>query len=167
MTNIQHINKLLKDHYNGVPWIDITIMGTLKTITAKQAALKLRRLNSIWQIVNHMISWRNALIARVKDKPALHPDNNFIWEVKNTTAKAWKDTIKEFEKSQKDIMTFLGKQKDTHLEKVSPTSGYSYYELVMTIIIHDTYHLGQIVLIKKMIDEGQECCVPANSFVHF
>ena len=154
MTNIEHINKLLKDHYSGDPWIDITIMGTLKTLTAKQAALKLPGLNSIWQKVNHMISWRNALIARVKDKPARHPENNFIWEVKDTTAKAWKDTIKEFEKSQKDITTFLGKQKDSHLEIISPTSGYSYYELVMSIIIHDTYHLGQIVLIKKMIDEG-------------
>ena len=154
MTNIEHINKLLKDHYSGDPWIDITIMGTLKTLNGKQAALKLPGLNSIWQIVNHMISWRNALIARVKDKPAAHPDNNFIWEVKDTTAKAWKDTIKEFEKSQKDITTFLGRQKDAHLEKISTTSGYSYYELVMSIIIHDTYHLGQIVLIKKMIDEG-------------
>jgi uncharacterized damage-inducible protein DinB len=154
MSNIEYINKLLKDHYSGVPWIDITILGTLKTLTAKQAALKLPGLNSVWQIVNHMISWRNALIARVKDKPARHPDNNFIWEVKNTTAKAWKDTIKEFEKSQKNIIVFLGKQKDSHLEKISPTSGYSYYELVMAIIIHDTYHLGQIVLIKKMIDEG-------------
>lgn len=155
MTNIQHINKLLKDHYNGDPWIDITITGTLKTLTAKQASLKLKELNSVWQIVNHMISWRCALIARVKDKPAAHPDNNFISEVKNTTPKAWKDTFKNFEKSQKDIIAFLGKQKDSHLEKISPASGYSYYELVMAIIIHDTYHLGQIVLIKKMIDEGQ------------
>ncbi|MBE2228795.1 MAG: DinB family protein [Ignavibacteria bacterium] len=154
MTNIQHINKLLKDHYNGVPWIDITIAGTLKTLTAKKAAMKVDGLNSVWQIVNHMISWRNALIARVKDKPVPHPDNNFISEVKDTTAKAWKDTLKKFEKSQKDILAFLGKQKDIHLEKISPASGYSYYELVMAIIIHDSYHLGQIVLIKKMIDEG-------------
>ncbi|HMQ79809.1 MAG TPA: DinB family protein [Ignavibacteria bacterium] len=154
MTNIQNINKLLKDHYNGVPWIDITIAGTLKTLTAKQAAIKIDGLNSVWQIVNHMISWRNALIARVKDKPARHPDNNFFWEVKDTTAKAWKDTLKKFEKSQKEIIVFLGKQKDSHLEKISPASGYSYYELVMAIIIHDTYHLGQIVLIKKMIDES-------------
>lgn len=154
MTNIQHINKLLKDHYNGVPWIDITITGTLKGITAKQAVLKLPGLNSIWQIVNHMISWRNTLIARVKDKPARHPDNNFILKNKNLTAKQWKDTVKKFEKSQKDIIAFLRKQKDTHLEKILPSSGYSYYELVMAIVIHDTYHLGQIVLIKKMIDEG-------------
>ncbi|HWA05226.1 MAG TPA: DinB family protein [Ignavibacteria bacterium] len=154
MTNIQRINKLLKDHYNGDPWIDITIIGTLKAVTAKQAALKLPGLNSVWQIVNHMISWRSALIARVKDKPVKHPDDNFISEVKNTTPKAWKDTVKKFEKSQKDIAAFLRKQKDSHLEKISPTSGYSYYELVMAIIIHDTYHLGQIVLIKKMIDEG-------------
>lgn len=153
MDNVKRIKKLLGDHYNGVPWIDITIMGTLRSITAKQAAAKIGGLNSIWQIVNHMISWRNALIARVKDKPVAYPNNNYIAEIKNTTPKAWKDTLKKFEKSQKSIISFLNKSKDPLLEKVSPTSGYSYYELVLAILQHDTYHIGQIVLIKKMIGD--------------
>ena len=153
MDNVKRIKKLLGDHYNGVPWIDITIMGTLRSITAKQAAIKIGGLNSIWQIVNHMISWRNALIGRVKDKPVAYPNNNYIAEIKNTTPKAWKDTLKKFEKSQKSIISFLNKSKDPLLEKISPTSGYSYYELVLAILQHDTYHIGQIVVIKKMVEE--------------
>lgn len=153
--NIAKAKKLLKDHYNGNPWIDSTIAGTLKQITAKQAAAKRGGFNSIWQIVNHMILWRTALIGRVMDKPAAHPDDNFIREVKDTSPAAWKKTIKKFVQSQKDIISFLGSSEDELLEKISPSSGYSYFELVMSIVIHDSYHLGQIMLIKKMVEEGR------------
>ncbi len=154
MDNIKRIKKLLSDHYDGVPWIDITIMGTLKSISAKQAAAQIGELNSIWQIVNHMIEWRKALIGRVMDKPVKNPRNNYISQIKDTSAKAWKDTLKKFERSQKDTITFLNKSGDPLLEKISPTSGYSYYELVLAILQHDTYHIGQIVLIKKLLDGG-------------
>ncbi len=152
--DISKVNKLIKDHYNGNPWIDTTIATTLKQLSAKQAAAKTGGLNSIWQIVNHMIMWRTALIGRVMDKPIAHPDNNYIEEIKDTSAATWKQTIKRFERSQKDITSFLGNSEDELLEKVSPSSGYSYFELVMSIVIHDSYHLGQIVLIKKMMEEG-------------
>lgn len=150
--DIKRIKKILNDHFSGDPWIDTTISGTLKSITAKQAAEEHACFNSIWQIVNHTIAWRRALLARVKDKPISVPDNNFIYAVKDTSAKAWKDTIKKYEASHKELIAFLSKSKDTLLDKVSPTSGYSYYELVLSILLHDTYHIGQVVLIKKFLD---------------
>lgn len=149
--NINHFLKLLGNHYNGSPWIDTTILETLKSLTAEEAARKINGLNSAWQIVNHILGWRNALIARVMDSPLPHPENNFFGEINDTSEKAWKDTLKKFEKSQQDIITFLSLQDDNLLEKISPSSGYSYFELVSAILIHDSYHLGQIVLIKKLL----------------
>lgn len=152
-TNIKHITKLLGDHFSGNPWIDVTIMGELKQLTAKQAAVKTGNLNSIWEIVNHMISWRRALITRVKGKSVKYSDNNFISEVKDKSPKAWKNSIIKFRKSQNDITGFLKKSDDMLLENVSPASGYTYYELVMAILLHDSYHMGQIVLIKKLLKD--------------
>lgn len=149
-TNINHLTKLLNDHFNGNPWIDVTIIGEIKKLSAKQAAYKPAGLNSVWEIVNHMLAWRKALIGRVKGKPVKYSDDNFFRLVKNKTPEAWKRTIEELKKSQKVIITFLKKQKDELLETVSPTSGYTYYELVEAILIHDAYHTGQIVLIKKL-----------------
>ncbi|MEO8514939.1 MAG: DinB family protein, partial [Ignavibacteria bacterium] len=121
MDNINRIKKLLNDHFDGTPWIDHNIIDTLRSVSAKKAAVKEGELNSIWQIVNHMIAWREALIGRVKDKPIPTPDNNFISDVKDISPKAWKDTLKRFECSQKDIIAFLDKSKDLLLEKISPT----------------------------------------------
>lgn len=150
--DIARFQKQLKVHYGGTPWIDISIKPTLKSITAKQAAVKIGELNSIWQIVNHMIGWRKALFGRIKDKPVPHTKDNYIWEVKNTSPAAWKKTLAQFDKSQKEIKVFIAKQKDELFDKVSPASGYSYYELAQAITIHDTYHLGQIILIKKLLE---------------
>jgi uncharacterized damage-inducible protein DinB len=151
MDNLKYIKKLLNDHFSGNPWIDVTILSTLGELTAEQAAKKHGNLNSIWQIVNHMISWREALLGRLMDKPVDVPDNNFISELSDTSDKAWQETIKKFEYSQQKILKFLENSKEDMLETISPTSGYSYYELTMSIMLHDTYHLGQIVLIKKLI----------------
>lgn len=155
-SNIKHITKLLGDHFEGDPWIDVTIIGELNSLTAKQAAAKTGILNSVWEIVNHMISWRKALIGRVKGKPVKYSDNNFISEVKDKSPAAWKRTISKFRESQNDITGFLKKSDDKLLEIVSPTSGYTYYELVISILLHDTYHLGQIVLIKKLLTEKEK-----------
>ncbi len=150
-TNIRHLTKLLNDHFNGRPWIDTTILGELKKLTAKQALLKPAGLNSVWETVNHMISWRRALIGRVMGKPVKYSKDNFFSEVKNKSHEAWRKTLAELKSSQKEIITFLKKQDDSLLETVSPTSGYTYYELVNAILIHDAYHTGQIVLLKKLI----------------
>ncbi len=149
MDNIKYITKLFNDHFAGDPWIDTTITGTLKSLTAKQAAMKPGKNNSIWEIVNHMISWRRALLTRVKGSPVKVPGNNFFSRVKDTSPRAWKDTLKKFESSQKEIIAFLKKADESLLEIISPTSGYSYYELIMAILLHDTYHIGHIVLLKK------------------
>lgn len=150
-TNINHVIKLLNDHFNGNPWIDVTILGELKKLSAKQAAYKPGGLNSVWEIVNHMISWRKALIGRVMGKPVKYSDDNFFREVKDRSPEAWKKTIAELKKSQKTIISFLQKQEDELLETVSPASGYTFYELVEAILLHDAYHTGQIVLIKNFI----------------
>ena len=150
-TNIHHLVKLLGDHYGGNPWIDVTITGELKKLTAIQAAAKPVGLNSVWEIVNHMISWRKALISRVMGKAVKYSDDNFFNEVKDRSPKAWKKTLDKLNRSQKEIITFLKKQDDGLLETVSPTSGYTYYELVEAILIHDAYHTEQIVLVKKLL----------------
>lgn len=146
------LKKLLSDHYDGDPWIDVTLSQTFKKISTEQALKKIDNLNSIWQIVNHMISWRETLLSRVKDESITVPDNNFIKEIEDTSEKSWERTLKRFKKSQMDIISFLSDSKDKVLDKVSSASGYTYYELIQAILQHDAYHLGQIVLILKLIN---------------
>jgi uncharacterized damage-inducible protein DinB len=67
MNESERIIKLFKDLYEGHPWLDVTFMDTLKNMSAEDAAKKPKPgWNSIWEIVNHVISWRLAVLERIE-----------------------------------------------------------------------------------------------------
>ncbi|HKR06056.1 MAG TPA: DinB family protein [Bacteroidia bacterium] len=151
MTELQRLRKLFSDHFDGSPWLDVTIMDTLKDIPASKAAKKIENFNTIWQIVNHMIAWRETNLKRIKGEILPSPQNNFFEEVKDTSEEAWQVTLKKLERSQHNMLSFLSLPDDSWFEKIYIANNNSYYEHLQGILQHDAYHLGQIVLLKKII----------------
>jgi uncharacterized damage-inducible protein DinB len=143
--------KLFKDHFNGEPWLDINIIDTLKSINAQQAAFKNGDTNSIWQIVQHMIQWRNANLQRVQGIITPAPDNNFVQAITDVSDAAWQATQQALEESQKAILKFLMSTDEQILNKVYDPNGFTNYAHLQGLQQHDAYHLGQIVLLKKMM----------------
>lgn len=150
MQETKRITKLLKDIYNGSPWIDVNVAGTLKGITAKQAAKRVfPKTNTIWEIVNHLISWRLNVLQRVQGKLMNAPADNYFSEVKDTSEAAWQNTLQQFEDSQKQWIDFLKDFNETDFEKVYTGNQMTYYEHIHGIIQHDAYHLGQVAMLAK------------------
>lgn len=149
MDEISRIKKLIADHFNGNPWLDVSITGTLKNVSAKQASKKVDGLNSIWEIVNHMIAWREALCQKLKGENIFVAQNNFFDDVPVVSEKEWKLTFKRLERSQKDILSVLTNIKKFDFDIVF-SNGHTSYEHLQAILQHDAYHLGQIVLLKRL-----------------
>ena len=150
MKETGRITELFNDLYDGDPWIDMTLLGTLKKLTAKQAAKKISpKYNSIWEIANHIIKWRIHVLGRLKGEQFLVDSRNYFGKVTDTSEKAWKQALKQLKDSQKAWTDYLKKIKDSELKKVNPNSGKTYYWHIHAIIQHDAYHLGQIVLLAK------------------
>jgi uncharacterized damage-inducible protein DinB len=150
MQETKRITKLLVDIYNGSPWIDVNLAGTLKKIDAGVAARKISpQWNSIWEIVNHLISWRLNVLQRIQDEIITTPGNNYFAPVEDVSEDAWQETIKKLADSQQQWMKLLKKFKRKDLEKNYSSNGMSYYEHIQGIVQHDAYHLGQIVLLAK------------------
>ena len=142
---------LFENLYDGHPWIDVTIMATLNKITAQQAASKvLPNCNSIWEIVNHMASWRRNVLQRLQGKIMKTPTDNYVKPIVNTSQEAWIKTLEEFDKTQKDWIRFLEKFNVHDFGLEYATNGMTYYEHIHGILQHDAYHLGQIVLLSKL-----------------
>jgi len=152
MKETERIIKSFEYLYDGEPWLGVNIVDTLGIITAKKAVKKIsNNHNSIWEITNHVISWRLNVLQRVKGKTMVSPDNNYIEPVKDQTAKAWKATLKQLKDSQKQWLDFLNTFPEKDFEKVYKNNSMTYYENIQGIIQHDAYHLGQIVLLAKLI----------------
>ncbi|WP_284653077.1 DinB family protein [Flavobacterium terrisoli] len=152
MKEPKRICSLYQKLYNGSPWIEITITGVLENITAGQAAKKaLPNANTIWEITNHIISWRNNVLRRVQGEVITTPNNNYIEPVEDTSADAWKNTLERLEVSQTAWINFLNDFNENDFENIYPNNEMTYYEHIQGIIQHDCYHLGQIVILAKMV----------------
>ena len=150
MEETARISKLFADLYNGTPWLEVTLVGTLEAISAEKAAeKKVATRNSIWEITNHLIAWRRNVLERVKGNTITTPQDNYIRPVNDTSDHAWKTTLEELDHSQKEWTDFLKNFSDNSLENIHPVNGITHYEHIHGIIQHDAYHLGQIVLLAK------------------
>jgi len=151
MKEQQRIARLFSDLYNGNPWLDINIHDTLESIPAETAAKKLQPdANSIWEITNHLISWRENVLERVKGKVLITPNHNYFVPIADTSAQAWKNTLEGFKMTQQNWLSFLAGFDEKDFETIYPNNDHTYYEHIQGIIQHDAYHLGQIVMLRKL-----------------
>lgn len=152
MKETERLHKLFEDLYAGDPWLDVTLVGTLAKLSAQQAAHKPDpNWNSIWEIANHIISWRENVLERVQGKTIKTPENNYFTYVIDTSDIAWQLTLKRLHDSQEAWLSFLSELQDDTLEKNYPANNHSYAHHIHGIIQHDAYHLGQIVLLAKQV----------------
>lgn len=153
MKENKRLSKLLKDHFNGDPWIDVQLLDSLKGLTAKEAARNINGLNSVWEIVQHMTCWRETLLQRIEGRHVPAPAHNYFFPLKDTSAAAWTAAIKQLKASQEALLDYLSNDNIAVIDEAPPGSNYSRYELLQGVLQHDAYHLGQIVLIRKMLKQ--------------
>lgn len=152
MKETERIIKLFEDLYEGSPWIGVNIIGTLENLTAKQAAKTvLAGRNSIWEITNHIISWRFNVLQRVQGKIMVTPDHNYFLPIKDTSESDWTNTLNQLKDSQRQWINFMNTFKENDFSKVYRNDS-TYYEQIHGLIQHDAYHLGQIILLAKLFN---------------
>lgn len=150
MEERERIVSLFEKLYDGEPWIDVPIRGTLSRISAAQAANRpLPTCNTIWEIVNHLIEWKVNVRHRLDGKILKTPANNYISPVVDTSEQAWAETLKRFDLVQNEWLGFLKKLDSKYYESVYPPNQMTYYEHMQGVLQHDAYHLGQIVILAK------------------
>ena len=146
------IAKLFRDVYHGGNWTAVNIKSTLADVDWKQATTKLQSFNTIAILVYH-INWYVEAVTKVlnheplegndKDSFNLSPvesagDWLALQQKMFANADALAKLIEEFPVDKLD-QTFVHEKYGT------------YYRNLHGLIEHNHYHLGQIVLIKKML----------------
>lgn len=150
MTEQRHIYDLFKSGYDGSPWLDVNLAGTLKNIDAEQAAEKISPgINSIWELTNHILMWRKTVLERVNGAITQTPDHNYFFSVADTSQQAWENLLADLNSTQQEWLSFIEQVKEPSFDTVYPVNGHTYYEHILGILQHDVYHLGQIVMLAK------------------
>lgn len=152
MTFAQQIAKHLRDVYFGGNWTSVNLKDTLTGVTMQQATTQVDSLNTIVKLVYHINYYINAVSKvlqgeplNAKDKFSFdHPAINSEDDWQNLLNKTWTDA--------ENFAALIGQLPDSKLEETFIDEKYgTYYRNLQGIIEHTHYHLGQIVLIKKML----------------
>lgn len=128
------------------------LADALNGVTREQALWKPegRAANSIWETVNHLTYYKERLLQKLKGLPQTnHADNNDgTFTVTESGEGAWEQTVQRLKDAHaglREIIEALGEGAYDW-----GGSGHAPGEEVMSLILHDAYHTGQIVLIRKL-----------------
>ena len=147
----------LEREHGGDPWHGSPLMHILEGVTHTQAAARpLPGGHSIWELVLHVAAWKNEVRSRLSGAPAGDPREGDWPPVGETTDAAWRQALEHLEVSHRLLVSAVRELPETKL--FEPTNdardramgtGVTYYELLHGLVQHDTYHAGQIALLKK------------------
>jgi uncharacterized damage-inducible protein DinB len=126
----------------------------LSGLTPQQALwLDSTESHSIWQIVNHLIFWNDRWLHRFKgdNLPKMEETNEETFVVKNGNIEQWQISIKKLDEILDEWEKELTNADETKLNNEA-FNDYedSWYDVIMQITIHNAYHIGQIVNLRKM-----------------
>tara|TARA_R110002020_G_scaffold117986_1_gene269620 strand:- start:11737 stop:12198 length:462 start_codon:yes stop_codon:yes gene_type:complete len=150
MEEVQRIKSLFDKIYRGPNWIEVDIISVLSKLSAQQAAKRiLPKSNSIWEIVVHMVRWRENVLLRVQGTEIATPVTNYIETVERPTEAEWVLVLQDMERSQEKWLGYLSSVKVEAFDKRYRPNNMDHYDHIMGILQHDAYHLGQIAMQVK------------------
>jgi len=157
ITLTQQIAKQFRDVHFGGNWTDVNLKDSLTGVTWQQAVTKVYSFNTIAALVYHVNYYVITVLKVLKGEPLDGHDKDSFnlppiqsqedWE--KLLNKTWSDAenfvaqVEQFPES-KLFEDFWGKKYE------------SYYRNLHGVIEHTHYHLGQIVLVKKILAQADK-----------
>ncbi|WP_410769436.1 DinB family protein [Fontibacillus sp. BL9] len=156
MNNKSVLIDQIKACYNDKSWF-IPLQEILIDISAIEAAKKNESNQSIWSIVNHLIFWNEKWLERfnveqVELNNTLNNDDTFYVNPNTINDEEWKETLNKLETVFNSWIEVLEESEESKLNIEIPTYyNAPWWGVVSNLCIHNAYHIGQIMLIKKQI----------------
>jgi hypothetical protein len=154
MSVTQQIAKNLRAVYTGGNWTGVALKETLAGVTWQQATTQVHSFNTIALLVFHM-NYYVGLALKVLQGEPLDGHDKYSFDCPPIKSQAdWDNLLNKLWTNAETFAGLIEKLPDSKLEEIFWAEKYgTYYRNLTGVIEHNHYHLGQIVLIKKLIIE--------------
>jgi hypothetical protein len=151
------IAKNLRDLYNGGNWTGVNLKDTLKNVSWQQAIERIDSLNTIAMLVFHINYYVDAVLGVLQGQP-LKASDKYSFDLKPVTSDEEWQKLVGYVFSQMEVMAQeIEKLDENRIPEIFADEKYgTYFRNLMGVVEHAHYHLGQIVIIKKMLSEGKK-----------
>jgi hypothetical protein len=154
MNITKQIASLFRNLYFGGNWTWVNMKDTLQDVSWQQATEKIGSLNSIAVLVYHTDYYVSAIL-NVLQGNSLDAHDKFSFNCPPIQHEAdWQTLVSKALQNATLFVSLVEAIPDEKLEQIFFEEKYgNYYRNLHGVIEHTHYHLGQISLIKKMLQE--------------
>lgn len=157
MHTAAQIAKHLKEVHSGGNWTWVNLQDTLKDITWQQAITKVYSFNTIAVLTNHIGYYATAILNVLRGNPLEAKDELSFTHPSINNEGDWQAMITKLNTDWQALVAAVEQLPDERLGEVFVADKYGiYYRNLHGLIEHTHYHLGQLTLLKKIVQiEGK------------
>jgi len=148
----KQVAKHITDVHSGGNWTASNLKDTLADITWEQAVTRVYSFNTIAALVFHMNYFIDAALDVLQGKPLEAHDRFSFDHPPVQSPEDWKKLVdKTWEDAEKFAQLVEQLPEPMFWEDFSDEKYGNYYRNIHGIVEHIHYHLGQIVILKKLV----------------
>jgi len=152
MKTSDFISQHILEVFEGGNWTDVNFKDTLKDINYKEATTVTKAsFNTIAALVYHTCFYNEVVLKRLQGiNPAINEKNGFdLSPIKNESD--WNELKQRCFRSVHALAEAVKKFPEDELSQLTITNHSTHYKTLHGVAEHGHYHLGQIVILKKLI----------------
>lgn len=152
MTIAQYLAKHLREVYFGKNWTWVSLKDTLADVTLTQATTQVKDLNTILSLTYHIHYYLRGQMQVLKGGPLEINDRYAFDHPTLSTEAEWKAFLNTLWDEMEAYAQRVEQLPESLIHETFVDEKYgTYYRNIQGGIEHAHYHLGQIVLLKKLI----------------
>jgi hypothetical protein len=153
----EQIAKLFRDVHYGGNWTAVNLKENLSNVTWQEATTKVYSFNTIAALVYHMNYYVSAVLKVFQGEPLTASDKYSFDHSPILSQEDWEKLMDRTWTDAENFAILVEQLPESRLGETFPGEKYgNYYRNIHGIIEHIHYHLGQIVLIKKILLKADE-----------
>ena len=154
---IKNIIRQLNEIHNGSLWFDQCFKDKIDNLPVADAFAKpIPQIHSVAEHVSHMLEWRKECLLRFESKRTELMNSPEDWKNNMELEKiGWTNLKTAFYNSRYELIHLIENRDDSYLETKFLDTEYNFHYLIEGIIHHDLYHLGQIGITIKLLNENK------------
>ena len=146
------IAKQFRDLHFGGNWTSVNLQQTLNDVTWNQATTRVYNLNTIAALIYHMHYYVDAQIKVLQNEPLTAKDKFSFDHPPIQSEQDWQELLNKIWERAKIFISLIEQMPESRLWENFADGKYgNYYRNIQGLIEHTHYHLGQVVLIKKIL----------------
>lgn len=156
MTLTAQIAKYFREVHFGGNWTSVNLKETLADVTWQQATTKVHSFNTIAALVFH-INYYVSVTLKVLQGGVLDGHDKYSFDLQPIQSQQdWERLLNKTWTDAESFASLVEQLPDSQLQENFSDGKYgNYFRNLNGVIEHTHYHLGQIVLIKKILQTGE------------